>query len=197
VLKYSEIEEATEHEYVPSDEKAILIKSLREQGHKPIGIGRAIAVVEQCRPGDDFPEGFCDEPLKVTIYPDPTLDKSPVEVFMHAGRHGLMDILTRREGRTSAYIAVDFGQYRMSGNIMETTSVAAAIEKLIWRLEPGFRKRVYNAGLGTEIYPLQGDSLLEQYAAEARAVVRKYLDRAKEIASESGQDDTGDGLQQT
>jgi hypothetical protein len=193
VLKYSEIEEAAEHEYIPSDEKAILIKSLREQGHKPICIGRALATVEQCQPNDDFPDGYGDDPLKVTIYPDPTLDKSPVEVFLHAGRHGLMDILTRREGRTSAYIAVDFGQYRMSGNIMETTSVAAAIDKLIWRLEPGFRKRVYHAGLGTEGYPLQMDSLLEQYAGEARAAVRKYLDRAKEIASEAGQDDPGNG----
>ena len=197
MLKYSEIEEAPEHGYVPSDEKASLIKSLREQGQKPIGISRAIAIVEQCQPGDDFPEGSCDEPLKVTIYPDPTLDKSPMEVFLHAGRHGLGEILTRCDGRNSAYIAVDFGQYRMSGNIMETTSVAAAIEKLIWRLEPGFRKRVYHAGLGTEMYPLQMDSLLEQYAEEARAVVRKYLDRAREIAAESGRDDTGNGLQQT
>jgi hypothetical protein len=110
--KYSEIEEAKEDGYVPSDEKALLIRELIKEGHKPISIDRAIAIVEQCEADDEFPPGWCAEPLRITIYPDPTLDDLPVRIYLHAGRHGLMETISERGGRKMIYIPIDFAEYQ-------------------------------------------------------------------------------------
>ena len=48
-----------------------LILKLIHDGHKPISVGRATMIVTQCESGDEFPKGWCEEPLRIAVYAIP------------------------------------------------------------------------------------------------------------------------------
>jgi hypothetical protein len=54
---------------------------------------------------------------------------------------------------------------------------------MIIYLQPGYRKRVFNDSLGTEMYPFQADEVLERSATEATEAITRYVQRLKELAS--------------
>ena len=99
--RFDEIEEFEPEEESQSQgevwKKDLLAQRLIEDGHKPIGVGRAIMVVTQCEQTDDFPKGWSDEPLRIMIYGDPdvTGDELPAELFLHGGRYVLMETFFR------------------------------------------------------------------------------------------------------
>lgn len=82
-------------------EKDALITRLLAEGQRPIGIDRAVVVVEQCEPGDDPIGGWSSDPLRVTVYPDPDagFGDTPTALYVHAGRSGLMEVSVTRPGR--------------------------------------------------------------------------------------------------
>lgn len=134
--KYSEIENADDDEWGfadPNDEKTVLIRRLIQEGHKPIAIGRAIAIVQQCDPIDGIAapgDRVCSDPLKVTIFPDPNLDDRPVDLYVHAGKYGLDNTVMQRGDSRKVLVPIDFDAYQQ---LLEFTGagVPVAILKIM------------------------------------------------------------------
>lgn len=82
----------------PNWEKDRLIDRLESDGHRTISVERAVVIIEQCEEGDRFPTGWSQDPLKLTVHPDPDagFGRQPDELYIHAGRSGLMDVHLRR-----------------------------------------------------------------------------------------------------
>lgn len=98
--RFQEIPRASEDEEHDPDESLgdAEIRDLEAMGHHVVRIGRGFAIVEQCESKDDFPQGWSHDPLRVSVGGD--LEPRMSEVFIHAGRYGLMEVKRRTMGRT-------------------------------------------------------------------------------------------------
>lgn len=113
----------------PGDEdwdKDLLIERLLAEGHHPISVDRAVVVIEQCEPGDSHPPGWAEDPLRIRVYPDPDagFGDEPDDLFVNAGRSGLMDLYLRRHERpTLRLLGVD---HSVVERVHDTSDLAGA-----------------------------------------------------------------------
>lgn len=175
--KYSEIPTASEkYALEPDDERDQITLKLEAQGHKVISIGRAIAIVEQCEPGDSFPKGTCSEPLKLTFHGH--FEGSESVLFIHGGRYGLMEIFGQFGNNVKKFVPIDSETAKSVSSIDQAEEAQAILDLMDFHLLPGFRRRI---PMGFS--PLERDTLLEQYATEAKANLDNYLKRLAELRS--------------
>lgn len=96
IVTYSKADFGPYDQFEPDDNRADSnAQQLEEEGHSVIPVGRAQMVVEQCEATDEFPAGWCRNPLKITIYPDLNLRNTVTELYLHGGRYGLMEVMLK------------------------------------------------------------------------------------------------------
>jgi hypothetical protein len=178
--KYCEIQTASEEfdESFDPDENERVKSTLKleEQGHKVIAIGRALAIVEQCEPDDNFPKGSCSVPLKITFRGD--FEGCESSLFLQAGQYGFMEIFGRVGNNLKKFVPIDSEMAKTFSSIDQAEGAQTISELMEFYLQPGLRRR---NPLGFSA--LEEDALLEQYANEAKANFRSYLRRLAELRS--------------
>lgn len=178
MLKLSEIPIASGNS--PDWDKDMLIEGLEKDGHKTISVDRAVLTIEQCENTDSFPEGMCDEPLCITIYPDPDagFDPTPEKIYIHAIRSGTMEVFLVRneigESKISRLLPVDA---RSVKNLEAKTFSSAAKASCILQI---VRE---NFGKGPSTLPSEQSKELEQLGKEATEAVKKYVAKLELLSS--------------
>lgn len=177
MLKYTEIptyseiiDEPLEPEEYEFDK---IILELEAQGHKVIMLGRAAAIVEQCQDDDDFPKGWSNRPLKITIYAG--IDGHKSSLYIHGGRYGLMEIIEQFDERVKKYVPIDYEQARAVTSLQTAESAQAVYQLMNVYLQTVFRREANG------IFQQEPDALLEEYAENAKDNMRKYLERVSEL----------------
>jgi hypothetical protein len=85
--------------------KDALIERLKRESHKAVSVGRAVLTIEQCGAGDEFPSGWSEDPLKISVFADPDAGFGGCDsLYLHADRAGLMDLFLVREGKVSRMV---------------------------------------------------------------------------------------------
>lgn len=186
--KISDISTASEKYDAPLEPEKVrdrMTLELEAQGHKVIAIGRAIAIVEQCEPNDDFPKGACSDPLKITFHGD--FEGTESALFIHAGRYGLMEVFEQIGSNFKKLVPIDSETAKRVSSIDQGEAAQAIRDLLDFHLQPGFRRRIsfdlpaFENAMGFS--PLEKDDLLEKFADEAKTSLDNYLKRLAELRS--------------
>lgn len=190
--------------YEEESAKDKLIVKLEQIGHKVIPIGRAFVVVEQCEGGDDFPQGWSHNPLKISIYPDTDLaGEEPSELYIHAGRYGLHEVILK-----SAQKPLRYAEFLDTPKLNTQTSdnlKKNALNLLHEKLNP--RTKIHRVLDTIREYPFDGqyavktsddpyvpleikkDEKLSDYADELRRILNQMLERLDGLSAFNGNND--------
>lgn len=173
-------------------EKDRLIQHLAHEGHKTISVDRAVLTIEQCEQGDDFPQGWSSEPLKVTFYADPDAGFSGHDsLFLHAGRAGMMDVIVRRaDGQVGKLIPLPIDAVNAAGE-SDFAEVSAILQLAQNYLTGYYQKHCRNRTIdkrsdGTlvevdECIETDCDQQLSELGATVRKSIEAYLERLRQI----------------
>lgn len=116
IVTYSETDFGPYNQFDPKHDRADdNAQQLEREGHVVIRVGRAQMVIEQCESADEFPEGWGQNPLKITIYPDMNLSGTVTELYLHGGRYGLMDVMLRVSDKTLKALFFDAARVKRAG----------------------------------------------------------------------------------
>jgi hypothetical protein len=194
VKKLQDIPNATGNS-TPGDtdwEKDRLIERLAREGHKTISVDRAVLTIEQCEAGEDFPPGWCSEPLKVTVYADPDAGFGGQDaLFIHAGRSGLMDVLVQRaNSQTGKMVALPAQSVNACAE-SDFAQVAAILHLAQNYLTGYYQKHCRNRAIDrradgspvqvAECIETDFDSQLSELGVATEGSIQAYLDRLREI----------------
>ena len=154
----------------PPWNKDRLIARLRAEGHAPISVSRAVLVIEQCETGDAFPEGWSENPIRVTVYPDPDagFGDEPTHLVIHAGRSGLMQVFCSSSDGLLRLVAVDAAAVEGTHDLSSVVAVEAVLTLVTGTLSGLYMVRCENGARFEE------DAELERLGAAAADAVRAY-----------------------
>ena len=176
-------------------DKDRLISDLEAAGHKPISIDRAVATVEQCERGDDFPPGWCNEPLMITVYPDPDagFPEKPERVYLHAGRSGLMEVFLRSQVREKVRIFRLRPLDAANAETLDGFAPLARVEVLLDLCRDDLTGHFEQSEDG-ESATFCHDEELERLGRSAQSAIRAYRDRLRSMPNLfADRDDSEDG----
>lgn len=173
-------------------EKDRLIERLAAEGHKTISVDRAVLTIEQCERIDDFPKGWCEEPLRITVYADPDSGFCGHDtLFVHAGRSGLMDVIVRRaNGRQGKMFQLPIDAVNAAGD--SDFAQVAAISNLTQNYLTGhYQKHRRNAVIDKradgspvrveECIGVEFDEKLSELGTTVQQSIEAYLNRLRQI----------------
>lgn len=187
--KLVEIPPAEKNDFPSTDgeesKKDRLIERLDDDGYKPISVDRAVVIITQAEVGDSFPEGWCQDPLRIVVYPDPdaTGMEYPQELFIHCGRFGFM----------GAFLRFNWDEER--SNTTRLTAIRKpVVSQQIWNGSNGAVKELLSLfdEYLTGDYTASGgdgairkhDPTLESLGQNARQAVQAYLDYLQSLPDE-------------
>lgn len=151
-----------------------LIARLRDEGHTPISVSRAVCVVEQCDEGDSFPAGWSTNPLRITVHPDPDagFGDEPTRLVIHGGRAGLMEVFTTVGDRTRRMVGVDAAAVAGIVDVSSLVTVEAILTAIMPALSGYYMVRTTERGFAGAC--VEHDAELERLGQVATDAVRTY-----------------------
>lgn len=137
--------------------KDYLVQKLEEAGHQVLWVDRSVLIIEKCEENDDFPKGWSNSPLKITIFGDPDIGGYKTEIFLHCGRYGLMETVYRNEnGHETTSFRIDKQlSDKMSDDNLKYLALHDFIEQNIVKRGAGYWAKV-TIDQGEGFKPIQG-----------------------------------------